>query len=241
MLAQKSSDNIIENRSNFNALSLNIKEFPKNTDNKIHINSKEVHVEIVEKIKDEVISPKKENRLKKLINYLDKIDKDISRPLHRYSPGLKIECIFYAFARLYNVDTVIYYLISILFYSLLKHKSLYMVLIPLYHILFGVLFTVVLKKVISRPRPVLQTKRYFVLKESSHSMPSGDSLQAGLFSSMIIMYFNNPYKYCSLFLIPGVMAGRVFYNLHYWFDCIIGAILGISIFIFSFYILNYFI
>ena len=71
---------------------------------------------------------------------------------------------------------------------------------------------------IKRPRPILVTKRYFNLKEKSYSMPSGDSLQAGIFATMIILYSNNNFRYFSIFLIPAAMLGRIFYNLHYWFD-----------------------
>ena len=81
-------------------------------------------------------------------------------------------------------------------------------------------------------------KRYFKLKESTHSMPSGDSLQAGIFATMIILYTNNFFKFFGILLIPAAMLGRVFYNLHYWFDCIIGAIMGIFISIGTYTIIN---
>ena len=42
------------------------------------------------------------------LKYLDNLDKRISKPLHTYSPSFKIECFFYCFARLFNIDTVIY-------------------------------------------------------------------------------------------------------------------------------------
>ena len=71
-------------------------------------------------------------------------------------------------------------------------------------------------------------------------MPSGDSLQAGNFVMMIILYLNCDIKYFSLLLIPASMTGRVFYNCHYWFDCIIGAILGIIISTTCYYIINKF-
>ena len=197
-------------------------------------------------IKDEIFQTKNESTglfkiIKDCINYLDVIDKAMSKPLHRYSPGFKVECIFYFFARIYNVDTVIIYLVSIFLYSLIKLKNGYIVLIPLYHILIGVFFTVLLKKVVSRPRPIPERKRRFKIKESNHSMPSGDSLQAGNVAVMMIIYFKSPYKYLSILLIPGVMAGRVFYNLHYWFDCIVGLIIGVVVCILSYCILNFYI
>ena len=161
------------------------------------------------------------------INDLDKFDKMISKPLHTYSPSFRIEIIFFCFARLFNIDTIIIYLISILLYCFWKYKNGYLIIIPLCHILSGVFFTVLLKKIFNRSRPTLNTRRYFKLKESNKSMPSGDSMQAGIFAIMIILYIHSPYSYLSLLIIPCVMAGRIFYNLHYWFDCIIGAIIGI--------------
>ena len=177
-------------------------------------------------------------KFKNLINYLDIIDKKISRPLHRFSPSFKIECIFYLFARLFNIDSVIIYLISFLIYSVLKYKNGYMVLIPICHVICGALTTIILKIIIRRPRPILSANRYFKLKENTHSMPSGDSLQAGVFATMIILYNNNIFRFFSILLIPAAMSGRVFYNLHYWFDCIIGASIGIIITILTYRIIN---
>lgn len=172
------------------------------------------------------------------LKYLDNLDKRISKPLHTYSPSFKIECFFYCFARLFNIDTVIIYLVTTLIYSFYKYKNGYIALIPICHVICGALFTLVSKNVIKRPRPILITKRYFSLKEKSHSMPSGDSLQAGIFATMIILYFNNSFRYFSILLIPAAMSGRMFYNLHYFFDCLIGAIIGITISILTYVSIN---
>lgn len=167
--------------------------------------------------------------LRNCISYLDSIDKKISKPLHTFSPSYKIECIFYCFARLFNIDTVIMYLLFCLIYSFLKLKNGYFGLIPICHVVSGSLFTIISKIIIRRPRPILNTRRYFKLKENTHSMPSGDSLQAGIFATMIILYSDNNFRFLAILLIPAAMLGRIFYNLHYWFDCIIGATLGICI------------
>ena len=55
---------------------------------------------------------------------------------------------------------------------------------------------------------------------------------------MIILYFDSKLKYFVLLLIPASMSGRVFFNCHYWFDCIIGAILGFFISIFAYLVIN---
>ena len=176
--------------------------------------------------------------IRNCINYLDKEDKLISKPLHNYCPTFKKECIFYVFARLFNIDTVIFYLICVLIYSFVKYKNGYFVLIPICHVVCGALFTIILKLIIRRPRPILRVRKKFKLKENTHSMPSGDSLQAAIFATMIILYNNNIFKFLAVLLIPATMLGRIFYNLHYWFDCIIGAILGICISIGTYNIIN---
>jgi membrane-associated phospholipid phosphatase len=178
--------------------------------------------------------------IKNCINYLDRLDKQISRPLHNYCPNIKKEFIFYIFARLFNIDTVILYLISVLIYSFLKYKNGYFAIIPICHVIVGALFTIILKVIIRRPRPILRVKKKFKLKENTHSMPSGDSLQAAVFATMIILYNNNNFKFLSVVLIPAAMLGRIFYNLHYWFDCIIGAIIGIFISIGTYNVISIF-
>ena len=201
-------------------------------------NIKEISIPIEENFEQYQKNKTKLSIINKCINYLDNLDKEISRPLHNYSPSLKIEYIFYFFARLFNIDAVIIYLVCLLIYCFLKLKNGYLSLIPIAHVICGALLTIILKIIIRRPRPILKTKRHFKLKETTHSMPSGDSLQAGIFTTMIILYNNNTFKYLGILLIPAAILGRIFYNLHYWFDCIIGATLGICISIGSYTIIN---
>ena len=230
-----------------NNLELDKKQFELNVINKEIIEEIQNKNDLKERalqIKENELDFQKKNKnnyckkFRGLIKYLDNLDKKISRPLHTFSPSFRIECIFYCFARLFNIDIIIGYLISILIYSYLKYKNCYMVLIPICHVIFGALFTIISKSIIRRPRPNLRTNRYFKLKESTHSMPSGDSLQAGIFATMIIMYNNCIFRYFSILLIPAAMLGRIFYNLHYWFDCLIGATSGIIISKFTYNIIN---
>ena len=129
-------------------------------------------------------------------------------------------------------------MVSFLIYSFLKCKNGYIALIPMCHVVSGALITIICKIIIRRPRPILSANRYFKLKENTHSMPSGDSLQAGIFATMIILYNKNIFRFFSILLVPAAMSGRVFYNLHYWFDCIIGALMGIIISILTYGIIN---
>ena len=113
-----------------------------------------------------------------------------------------------------------------------------MALIPICHVIVGVLVTLITKASIKRPRPTLKVRKHFKLKENTHSMPSGDTLQAGIFATMIILYLETNFRFLAILLIPAVMLGRIFYNLHYWFDCIIGAILGIGVSIGTYNVIN---
>lgn len=179
------------------------------------------------------------NYLKKI----DKFDKKISFPLQSYAPNIFIEIFFYIFAKLFNTITVTIYLILILFISIYFFQSLNVFLIVFCHVMFGVLVTVIVKKLAGRERPALLAKRYCYkvrTHESLNSMPSGDCLQAANFCMMFIFYFENNIKYISLLLIPTSMFGRVFYCCHYWLDCFIGAFLGILISYGSYYFINEF-
>lgn len=181
------------------------------------------------------------NGLNECLNYLDEIDKKISKPLQTYSPNFAIECIFFIFAKLFNNGPVITYLSILLILYFLKYIKFSVFFIPFFHVIMGGIFTYILKAMIGRNRPPLISKRYFNFvrnKETSKSMPSGDSLQAGIFVMIFILYFNDNRKYLSLLLIPMVMCSRIYFNCHYWFDCIIGAILGIIIAFGSDFILN---
>ena len=173
------------------------------------------------------------------IEYLDSLDKKLSNPLQTYTPKFPIECIFYCFARLFNVDTVIIYFVIILLYSIFKYKHGYLVLYPIVHVISGLLVSLILKKSIGRKRPELKVYRFFKIREKFNdgSMPSGDSMQAGVFSAMIIMYFKSKFRYLAVLFMPIVMSGRVFFCCHYWFDTAVGALLGFTISVIDYYVI----
>ena len=236
----KSKTNYSENHINSLSLEVEAVESHKYPKNKIY-----EQVPIEESIeKFEIIESNNFCiKLKILLHNLDELDKKISKPLQTYTPNLAIELIFFLFAKLFNTSVVVSYLIIILIYSFAKFKNGYLFLVIFFHVLMAAIFTFIIKNLFKRNRPVLEAKRYFNYvreREKSYSMPSGDSLQAGNFVMMIILYLNCDIKYFSLLLIPASMTGRVFYNCHYWFDCIIGAILGIIISSTCYYIINKF-
>jgi len=179
--------------------------------------------------------------LKTLFDYLDDIDKKISKPLQTYTPNFLIECIFFIFAKLFNTEEVIAYLLICFLYSYVIEKNIYLFYIYFFHVIAGLILTLSLKKIIGRNRPTLTVKRFFHNvrnKETNKSMPSGDSLQAGNFAVMMILYCNSTLKYFALLLIPGVVCGRVYFNCHYFFDCLIGVLLGICSSIGSYLAIN---
>jgi undecaprenyl-diphosphatase len=180
-------------------------------------------------------------RIKILFIYLDRLDKKISKPLQTYTPNILIEFIFLIFAKLFNTYVVMIYLLCLLISAIIKYTSFYVFLIPFIYVFVGGILTILLKAIIGRNRPTLTVKRHFNNvrnKEKTKSMPSGDSWQAANFAMMIILYFDWKYKYFALLFIPASMSGRVFFNCHYWFDCIIGAMLGIIFSLFTYYIIN---
>ena len=94
----------IQNKNDFKELSIpvegNFQDFQKNQDNNYG------------------------EKLNNMINYLDNLDKKISKPLHSFSPSFEIECIFYCFARLFNIDTIIIYLLSTIIYFYILYKNM---------------------------------------------------------------------------------------------------------------------
>ena len=209
----------IKNPKNNNGFNLNkktyediesvIKEDKPNQDIKIIVNQ------------DFPISKNKKNCIKKV----DHKDKNISLTLQTYIAHKYIEYLLYFFSRLYNPDTIAIYLIIMLIFSILK-KDYYFIFKPISFVAFGLIVTLILKKSFGRPRPKINTKRLFNVrdKENNGSMPSGDSLQAGIFAMILFYYYR---LYFGFFLIPFVMTSRVYFYCHYWMDTIIGAILGI--------------
>lgn len=96
----------------------------------------------------------------------------------------------------------------------------------------GLLITFILKKVFSRPRPALCVARFESLifdfrgKEKNHSMPSGDSLQAATFWTLL-WYFNTVSWLTALIFIALTMIARIYYMCHYPTDTIVGVAVGI--------------
>lgn len=222
----ESSNNIKNNNVGFGLNKKNEIEFKNN--------EQEMKIEISSTTQDFPIQMKRDNCIK----IVDSKDKSISLILQTYIANKYIEYILYIFSRLYNPDTITIYLVCMLLFSIYK-KNYYFIFKPISFVAFGIIITVILKKFVGRPRPNLNTKRLFKVreKENNASMPSGDSLQAGIFAMILFYYYNFNFGF---FLIPGVMTSRVYFYCHYWMDTIIGAFLGIFSGIFMYSIFHYF-
>lgn len=142
-----------------------------------------------------------------------------------------IEYIFAIFAVSFNNEIVAFVYGLGLFLLPYSPENILIVLLPL----SGLLVTFILKRKISRPRPSLFFPRAEKLKfdlrgrEKNHSMPSGDSLQAGLFWTLMCYYQVVP-LWLGVVLALFTMIGRVYYMCHYPTDTLFGALLGMSLF-----------
>jgi len=94
--------------------------------------------------------------------------------------------------------------------------------------------TLILKRLVSRPRPIPFLPRVEALrfdfrgKETNHSMPSGDSAQAAAFWTFLALNLSAPWWLCFLMTL-GTMFSRVYYMCHFPSDTIVGALVGSSI------------
>lgn len=155
-----------------------------------------------------------------IINFIDNIDKKLGEYLFHHKFGL-LEEFVYIFAFIFNPLPITCYLLLILtvFGKVMFFKILFITLT-------GLLLTSTLKNTIGRPRPsCLGNRKYNFRKvEKNLSMPSGDSFQAGLWATVMAIFFNNYYFY---FIVPFVMFARCYYQCHYLSDTVVGALLGI--------------
>jgi membrane-associated phospholipid phosphatase len=169
-----------------------------------------------------------------ILKTLDKYDKSISKYVHHMELENVKEFIVYIFARMYNPDLIFIYFVSIL----LLTRDFILIIKLLIHTSLSLIFTIVVKKLTTRPRPNKADKtRLFDLRqhEVNFSMPSGDSLQAANFAILLYGYFGTTIGF---FIIPLVMFSRIFYFCHYILDTVVGSLCGISISYITYNILN---
>lgn len=163
-----------------------------------------------------------------ILQQIEILDKNLSLIIHDWHLGKNFDFLIYIFARLFNPDFIVSYLIFILSYKIYSNNDYFFVLKPVASTVFCLAVTLTLKKHFGRSRPDYskKSKRIFDLRrhEKNCSMPSGDSLQASNFAVILCLYFNSNLGF---FLIPFVMFARVYFYCHFISDTVVGAILGI--------------
>ena len=168
--------------------------------------------------------------LKKILIQIDYYDKFFSNYIHEIEVNMWLEKVIYIFARIFNTDLIILFYVLLFLYQYIVNKNEFFVIKPLIHVFIIFVLTGILKYTIKRPRPEINEKvkrKYNVRKkETNHSMPSGDSMQAGNFAIIILFYFKSYYGFI---IIPFVMFARIFYFCHYILDTVVGAIIGIGV------------
>ena len=156
------------------------------------------------------------------MNIVSNIDKRFGK-FSFYVNLTKFEEIVFIFAFIFNPLPIVSYLVLLI---LTVEYVIFMKI--LLTVIFGVGITTMLKKYFKRPRPDLLNNRKYNFRsvEKNFSMPSGDSLQAGLWSMILLLYFN---FYYGMLFVPLVMFARCYYQCHYLSDTVIGALLGMKI------------
>ena len=164
--------------------------------------------------------------INKFLNYTDKIDRQLSKPIHNSKLNDNIEHVLFIFGRMFSPEFIAAYITLLGLISLIKYHNIYLIVRPLINVLLGLVLVIFIKKIIGRPRPNFNPiKKYQLRKrETNCSMPSGDSFQAALFATMLLNDFN---CYYGFILVPFVMYARIYFNCHFLFDTIIGALIGI--------------
>ena len=174
------------------------------------------------------VKKEKVSFIKNILSKIDSFDKKISNYIHTLELNKVLENIIYIFARLFNPDIMIIFYLSILFYQMVIKKNYFYIIKPLIHLTVTLILTSILKYSFKRPRPEINSKvkRLHNLrkKEKNFSMPSGDSMQAANFAIVALFYFN--ISFFGFLILPFVMFARIFYFCHYFFDTLVGALIG---------------
>lgn len=87
----------------------------------------------------------------------------------------------------------------------------------------------VLKNIIARDRPFIEHNLDILIKApSGYSMPSGHAASSFVLAGMFI-FFKQKGRWLVLLLAILIAYSRVYLNVHYWSDILVGALLGLSI------------
>ena len=189
---------------------------------------------VLDEIEQFAISEKTEEKAKRVsfikntLTKIDTLDKKISNYIHTLELNKILENIIYIFGRLFNPDIMTIFYLSVLFYQMIINKNYFYIIKPLIHLTVALILTLILKYSFKRPRPEINSKvkrlHNLRIKEKNFSMPSGDSMQAANFAIVALFYFH--ISFLGFLIIPFVMFARIFYFCHYFFDTLVGALIG---------------
>ena len=189
---------------------------------------------VLDEIEQFAISEKTEEKTKRVsfikntLTKIDTLDKKISNYIHTLELNIILENIIYIFGRLFNPDIMTIFYLSVLFYQMIINKNYFYIIKPLIHLTVALILTMILKYSFKRPRPEINSKvkrlHNLRIKEKNFSMPSGDSMQAANFAIVALFYFH--ISFLGFLIIPFVMFARIFYFCHYFFDTLVGALIG---------------
>ena len=164
-----------------------------------------------------------------IVMRLDKLDKKLSCAVQNLD--LKwLEYFVVVWGSLFtNYDTIwIPMLLSLLIaqYHSVEYSFImfYTIGIPLTALMWGII-----KHIFKRKRPssedgVIRKIDLRIKQGESFSFPSGDSLQAGFFSTFFFLLYGNVFY---LFVYPLVAFARVYYKCHWIGDTIFGGMIGV--------------
>lgn len=136
-----------------------------------------------------------------------------------------------------------YYVIPVLcllLFLIIKDKRIPVSIILI--MIFTVLFNLIMKFTIKRPRPV-----NMLVEESFYSFPSGHAMCSVVFYGLILYLFGRKNKnyfanilmsFIIIMLILGICFSRIYLNVHYFSDVVFGIIYGIVTLTLSIRVLN---
>lgn len=116
-----------------------------------------------------------------------------------------------------------WFLIAVFFWFRKKHKLAFLLIVGL---MLDIIIVGGLKTIVGRERPYLQLPTRILVNESGMSFPSGHSERSFL-SVTIISNFYPRYKLFLYILSSLIAFSRIYVGVHYPFDVIIGAFIGI--------------
>ncbi len=140
---------------------------------------------------------------------------------------------------------IIFIALALLF--LISKKSRRVGIEILVSLLIGTIIVNILKVIVVRPRPFIDTNSAYYtfytfagsLKQGGYSFPSGHTCAAASFGVMLFIKLNK--KYSFVFLLIPLLFGftRIYFNVHYFSDVVVGMLIGILSTILTIYLTEF--